>query len=104
MKILSTSKNRNGTLKFISAIEGINYPFYAVQFHPEKSSYDFNPNHPTVHSLDSIKIMQTFAVFFVNEARKNGHYFENNNQISQMSIYNGEIKFDKNLGPIYLFP
>ena len=52
-KIISWSRDRKGK-KFVSTIEGRFYPFYGVQWHPERSSE-----------------MDIFAKFFKYELRKN---------------------------------
>ena len=52
-KIVSYSKDRKGR-KFVSTIEGRFYPFYGVQWHPERSS-----------------AMDYFVSFFKSELRKN---------------------------------
>jgi len=52
-KIVSTSVDRKGR-DYVSTIEGRFYPFYGVQWHPERSS-----------------AMDYFAKFFVNELKKN---------------------------------
>ena len=52
-KIVSWSKDRKGK-KFVSTIEGRYYPFYGVQWHPERSSE-----------------MDELAKFFRNELQKN---------------------------------
>ena len=52
-RIVSTSKDRKGR-EFVSTIEGRYYPFYGVQWHPERSSE-----------------MDCFANFFKAELRKN---------------------------------
>ena len=49
------NKDRNGKI-FISTIEARNYPFYGVQWHPERSDD-----------------MNEFVIFFKNEVEKNGH-------------------------------
>ena len=51
-KIISTSIDRNGHT-FVSTIEGKYYPFYGVQWHPERSSE-----------------MDYFAKFFISELKK----------------------------------
>ena len=103
LKVISTSTNQNHTISFISAIEGIKYPLYGIQFHSEKSVYDYNANHPSVHSKTSIIIMQTFPIFFINEAKKSKHIFKENED--SYSLYNAEIGFDTNVGvgAVYLF-
>ena len=45
---------------FINCIEFVDYPFYGVQFHPEKPETELG-----------IKVSQTFINFFVNECKKN---------------------------------
>ena len=52
-KIISTSTCRKGK-KFVSTIEARNYPFYGVQWHPERA-----------------KDMEYFSKFFVKEVWKN---------------------------------
>ena len=52
-KIVSWSPDRKGK-KFVSTIEGRYYPFYGVQWHPERSSE-----------------MDLFAKFFKSELKKN---------------------------------
>ena len=52
-KIVSTSKDRKGR-DYVSTIEGRFYPFYGVQWHPERS-----------------KAMDYFAKFFVSQLKKN---------------------------------
>jgi len=54
-KIVSYNYDRKGKL-FVSTIEGKDYPFYGVQWHPERA-----------------KKMDYFAEFFRNEVEKNNH-------------------------------
>lgn len=68
-KIVSTSKDRKGR-DYVSTIEGRFYPFYGVQWHPERSS-----------------AMDFFAKFFVNELKKN----RTKNKKSTQKIYTKEI-------------
>lgn len=68
-KIVSTSNDRKGK-KYVSTIEGKVYPFYGVQWHPERSS-----------------AMDYFANFFVNELKKN----KNKKKRYTRKIYTKEI-------------
>ena len=52
-KIVSTSFDRNGR-EYVSTIEAYHYPFYGVQWHPERSSH-----------------MDYFVKFLIKELRKN---------------------------------
>ncbi|RUS74832.1 hypothetical protein EGW08_017389 [Elysia chlorotica] len=54
---------------------GKNFPFYGVQWHPEKPSFNWNPSYSINHGLDAIRVGQYMANFFVNEARKSSHRF-----------------------------
>lgn len=62
--------------KFIAIFEAINYPFYGVQFHPEKPAYEFVVKRGQLkipHSRESIAVSRYFADFFINSALLNGH-------------------------------
>lgn len=59
-------------LQFIAIIEARKYPFFGVQFHPEKPSFEFGRSrgHLRVpHSPESQAISRYFADFFVSQAR-----------------------------------
>jgi gamma-glutamyl hydrolase len=68
-KIVSTSVDRKGR-DYVSTIEGRFYPFYGVQWHPERSA-----------------AMDYFAKFFVNELKKN----RTKNKRHTRKIYTKEI-------------
>jgi len=68
-KIVSTSVDRKGK-KYVSTIEGRFYPFYGVQWHPERSS-----------------AMDYFAKFFINELKKN----RTKNKKHTRKIYTKEV-------------
>lgn len=86
-KILATNKDRNG-LEFISAFESDDYPFYGIQFHPEKNQFEFVRNYNIPHSLNAVKVAQYFANFFLEEARRNEHGFEDRQEERDALIYN----------------
>lgn len=74
---------------FISAIEAKQYPFYGLQFHPEKNPFEWNPSKKgIVHSESAVKVAQYFANFFVAESRKNGHKFASRDEEEENLIYN----------------
>ncbi|KRT81319.1 Peptidase [Oryctes borbonicus] len=52
-RILATSKDRNN-FEFVSVFESRKYPFYGVQFHPEKANFEFREQGDIPHSLDAI--------------------------------------------------
>ncbi|XP_068966701.1 gamma-glutamyl hydrolase-like, partial [Bombus flavifrons] len=75
-------------LEFISSLEHITYPFYGLQFHPEKNLYEWKIGEKIPHGKNAIEIAQYFANFFVNEARKNHHIFRSSEEEAQTLIYN----------------
>lgn len=64
------------------------YPFYGVQFHPEKNLYEWIPDRNIVHNENAIASSQYFAWFFVNECRKNDNHFTDIEEENRMLIYN----------------
>jgi len=78
--VLSTSADREGR-EFVSTMESPDYPFYGVQFHPEKNIWELGetpggyPYEDIPHSQDAIDATIAFARFFISESRKSGHQF-----------------------------
>lgn len=64
------------------------YPFYGVQFHPEKVLYEFIPNRNITHTSQAVIASQYFADFFLNEVRKNRNHFANRTEEINALIYN----------------
>jgi anthranilate/para-aminobenzoate synthase component II len=62
--ILSVNKH-NGS-EFISSFEHKKYPFYGVQFHPEKNAFEWKIE-SIPHSADAILVEQFYGNFLVNE-------------------------------------
>lgn len=86
-RILATSVDANG-LEFISVFESHKYPFYGVQFHPEKVNFEFRKGANIPHNMDAIAVSQFFANFFIQEARKNDHKYPDCESESRALIYN----------------
>ncbi|CAO1304490.1 unnamed protein product, partial [Diamesa hyperborea] len=91
-RVMSVNKDWNG-MEFISTIEHVNYPFYGVQFHPEKNLYEWVLNKNISHSSNAILASQYFAQFFINEARKSDHHFDNAKNEDNHVIYNFPATF-----------
>lgn len=76
-RLVATSADRAGR-EFVSAVEARDYPFFGVQFHPEKTNFEYasfpGTNAPYCdinHSADAVLATFKLAHFFVSEARKN---------------------------------
>ncbi|CAI5740059.1 unnamed protein product [Hyaloperonospora brassicae] len=91
--VLATNVDRQG-VEFISAYEAKEYPVYAVQFHPEKNSFEYGrypdgtPYEVVDHSREGVAVGQFFANFFIDEARKNNLHFEDPSVERKALIYN----------------
>jgi len=85
--ILSTNKDKKGK-EFISTVEGKTAPIYALQWHPEKNPFEWDPEEVTRHSEVAVEATQYMANFFVSEARKSEHKFASSQDLSAALIYN----------------
>ncbi|XP_028170227.1 gamma-glutamyl hydrolase A-like [Ostrinia furnacalis] len=94
-------------VEFIATVEHTRYPFYGVQFHPEKNAFEWKLSKGYNHSRNAIKANKYFMDFFVNECRRSLHAFESAAEENEYAIYNFEAKFTGVLGSqhheIYFF-
>lgn len=99
---LATSTDDDG-LEFVATIEAIDYPFWGVQFHPEKNVYEWGANLTSVpHWPSAIKAGQYFAEFFVNQARKSQHRFASRQEEATYLIYNYAPLYTANVSSSFL--
>lgn len=102
--ISSVANTDNGTY-FVSSIEGIKYPFYGVQFHPEKNSFEWRKSINASHTPQAVKISQELGNFFINETRKNFHSFGSEEETDNLTIYNfNPVKVNRTFMECYFFP
>ena len=73
-KPTSVSYDNKGKV-FVASMEGHTYPFYGVQFHPEKQLFVFYPDTKIDHSRRSNEMNRYFGDFFVGESRFNHNKF-----------------------------
>lgn len=66
-KLLSTSFDPEANVTYVSAVEGKHYPFFGVQFHPEKNIYEWTKKENLPHSPDAIEAAQYLAMFFTDQ-------------------------------------
>lgn len=88
-------------VQFIASVEHTRYPFYGVQFHPEKISFEWKLSKNYPHSLKAVKANRYFMDFFIKECRKSSHAFASQAEENQYVIYNYEPHFTGVLGSAY---
>lgn len=85
---LSVNNDEDG-LQFISSFEAKNYPFYGVQFHPEKNNFEWTSTyHQIPHSREAVLVSNYFADVFVSQARQSKHAFNSRSEEEAELIYN----------------
>eukprot|EP00590_Aulacoseira_subarctica_P005037 CAMPEP_0172433398 /NCGR_PEP_ID=MMETSP1064-20121228/67993_1 /TAXON_ID=202472 /ORGANISM="Aulacoseira subarctica , Strain CCAP 1002/5" /LENGTH=284 /DNA_ID=CAMNT_0013181301 /DNA_START=77 /DNA_END=931 /DNA_ORIENTATION=- len=105
--ILSTNVDRRGR-EFVSSIEAKNYPFYAVQYHPEKNNFEYGSNSVDVpyevipHSFEAVTFSFYMATLFVNEARRNTHVYTMPSRFP--SVWSYELRRGVELEQILIIP
>ncbi|KAK9799018.1 hypothetical protein WJX73_007185 [Symbiochloris irregularis] len=93
-RVLSLNTDRRGQV-YVSTMESPDYPITAVQWHPEKNTFEWSAaNHLHIpHSPMAIEVQRAFADFFISEARKNFHAPADNEEEDALLIYNNKRIF-----------
>ncbi|KRX03545.1 hypothetical protein PPERSA_12675 [Pseudocohnilembus persalinus] len=102
-KLISISENDDGR-NFVTGVQAKDYPFYGVQFHPEKNSFEWKVN--ANHTLEAVEMEQFYANFFVQQTRRNIQSFKDNEELDKYLIYNWNPvypKFKSDYNQIYFF-
>lgn len=71
----ATNVDRAGS-PFVSAWEGRAYPVTATQFHPERPIFEWKRGIGLNHAPDVVRANRYIADFFVDDARRNAHRFD----------------------------
>lgn len=95
-RLLSTNKDKEGRKEFVSTIEAYDYPFFGVQWHPEKNPFEWTSLEAINHSKEAVLVTQYVANFFVNQARLSAHRFPSKEEEDDALIY----KYP----PVYCYP
>ncbi|XP_077291262.1 gamma-glutamyl hydrolase A-like [Arctopsyche grandis] len=98
--VIAINNDLNG-FNFISAIESKKYPFYGVQFHPEKVMFEWQPNKNIPRGNDAILGNRYFGDFFVSEARKSNHKFASTKDEQNYLIYKYKTEYTDLKGIAY---
>ncbi|XP_045592053.2 gamma-glutamyl hydrolase isoform X2 [Procambarus clarkii] len=107
-KMLATSNDYNG-LEYVALLEHRDLPIFASQFHPEKNPFEWknDKSHNNIpHSPEAIEIAQSFANFFVSQARQNNQSFSDEEEEEDALIYNYEPFYTQDTSgftQVYLF-
>lgn len=86
---------------------GRRYPFFGVQWHPEKNAFEWRVNTTIPHSKSAVDVMQYVANFFSNQARQNFNHFDSLDDEVQHLIYQYTPEFldldESHFQQIYFF-
>ena len=65
-----------------------NYPIYGLQWHPEKTNFEFTRKYVDIpHTAESVAVTQYMANFFVDESRKSMQTFPTKEMEDEYLIY-----------------
>lgn len=85
-KMLSTNVDLNGR-PFVSSVEAISFPFFALQWHAERTQFEWSINDDLDHGALSIAVHSYVAQRWLFHVRKNQHRFPSVKQEQQALIY-----------------
>jgi len=89
---------------FVAALEGIYLPIYMTQFHPERNGYEWFDSKTTPIRAEDVQVSVNMANVFVNEARRNSHQFDSEEDLQRHLIHNYPTDIVPNtLIPTYYF-
>ena len=88
----SVSYDNNGKV-FVASMEAYKYPFYGIQWHPEKALFSFYPDSKIQHDRRTNEMMRYYADFMADECRNN---------MNKFPTYDDEVKHQtESLGELF---
>lgn len=92
--VTSTNMDSKG-LQFVSSMEAKEYPFYGIQWHPEKNNFEHfkGAEKSLSNTLHGVLISQYCANFLVEEARKNNNTFKSYDEEGRFLFNNYHTTF-----------
>ena len=90
--LLATSEDREGTA-YVAAMEHRSRPYYGVQYHPEKDSFEWSPNLHIPHDADAVAMNLQHALFFGEELRRQRTCQPSEAAVDELLIYNYPAHF-----------
>lgn len=101
-QVLSQTLDNTG-LAFISSFEGKSMSIYGVQFHPEKSAYEWDSS-TYDHEYKSVQAAQLLINHFIDDSRTNMNVYPTPTIEDPCLIYNWNTTLLPNIfAPIYFF-
>jgi len=85
---INTISNDTVNKVYVSSIEHLKYPIFATQFHPEVTIFQYGPYVNAKRDEENIQFSQYLTNFINEQARKNGHKFESQEEENKFLIYN----------------
>ena len=76
-----------------SSLSGHRYPFFGVQWHPEKNGFEWRVNSSYPHGRDAIQVAEYLSNFFANQVRQNPNHFDSLVDEVKYSIYQYNPEF-----------
>jgi len=91
-----------GEKKYITSFEFSNYPIYGIQYHPEKSAYEWRIN--MTRTKESLISSWKIALAFVRECKKSNHTFDQA-LFPKLAIYHYKVSdFSTIYNQVYVIP
>ena len=101
--LLGVSYDQKG-LEYVAIVENKKYPFYGLQFHPEKNLFIWKKDLNVPHSPTSIELSQYISNFFIGEARKNFNHFGSEEELFNRLVENDILELTTSAAQdIYLY-
>jgi gamma-glutamyl hydrolase len=100
--VIGVAHDRQG-LEHVACVEHKKYPFYGVQFHPEKASTIWVGSTNAPHSSDARALSQYYANFIVDESRRNGNSMEWKELKKRMFVNADYTMTNNNYQDVYVF-
>lgn len=102
--VTATATSRGDNVDFVTTVEAKQYPFFGVQFHPEKNLFEWKVY--ADRSRDGIEAIQTMSNLFVDIARASPNRFSSPDEFAKLSIYNYQTHQSDHASftEIYIFP
>jgi len=81
------------------------FPMYLLQIHPERTTNEWFDSCVIPHTNEAMLLAEEMANYFIEDARKNSHRFESEEELQRLIIENSPIIIvPYNKIPVYFMP